>query len=289
MKIIAFYHNKGGVGKTTASINLAAALRKLGHRVLLVDLDAQANATFATGLVKFQFDEEDDIKDRNVTHLLESSEYGSIPEIVRSSQYFNEPELDIIPAHVDLIEKQDKLNKNSATRFRLNKKLEQVADSYDFVIIDAPPSRDIYAQIALITADYIIIPSDLKPFANQGLPTVRRFIIDEVNETKQVMGKTALKILGVLPSKVSTNAQYFKFVFPRQKQAVLEQYSLPVMNTILFEKAVLSNCLNKTLQIGNLQVPDPKSIFAFDANSESAQEFLALAGEVLEKIEANNA
>ena len=69
MKTIAFYHNKGGVGKTTASINLAAALRQMNYRVLLIDLDAQANATFATGLVKFQFDEEDDIKARNISTL----------------------------------------------------------------------------------------------------------------------------------------------------------------------------------------------------------------------------
>jgi chromosome partitioning protein len=288
MKTIAFYHNKGGVGKTTASINLAAAFRNLGYHVLLIDLDAQANTTFATGLVKFQFDEEDDIKERNISHLLESSERGLIPELVRSSQYFNNPEIDVIPAHVDLIEKQDKFNKSTATRIRLNNKLNQVESSYDFVIIDAPPSRDIYAQVALITADYIIIPSDLKPFANQGLPTVKRFISEEINETRQAMGKTSLKILGVLPSKVSTNAQYFKHVFPRQKQTVLEQYQLPVLDSILFDRTVLSNCLNKTLTIGDLQVPDPKSIFAFDANSESAQEFLTLANEVLAKMEMSH-
>lgn len=285
MKTIAFYHNKGGVGKTTASINLAAAFRNLGYRVLLIDLDAQANATFATGLVKFQFDEEDDIKERNVSHLLESSEFGLIPEIVRSSQYFNEPELDVIPAHVDLIEKQDKFTKYTATRIRLTNKLNQVEGSYDFVIIDAPPSRDIYAQVALITADYIIIPSDLKPFANQGLPTVKKFITEEINETRQAMGKESLKILGVLPSKVLTNAQYLKYVFPRQRNAVLEQYKLPVLDSILSERTVLSNCLNKVLPIGDLQVPDPKSIFKFDASSDSAQEFLALANEVLTKME----
>lgn len=287
MKTIAFYHNKGGVGKTTASINLAAALRQMNYRVLLIDLDAQANATFATGLVKFQFDEEDDIKARNISHLLESSEFHFIPEIVRQSQYFNDPELDIIPAHVDLIEKQDKLTKYTATRIRLNNKLKLVDDRYDFVIIDAPPSRDVYAQVALITADYLIIPSDLKPFANQGLPTVQQFVKEEINETRQSMGKNNLKVLGILPSKVSTNPKYLDYVLPRQKNAVIEQYGIPILDSMVFERVALSNCLNKTLQVGDMLYPDPKSIFKFDSNSDSAKEFIKLANEVLKKVEVS--
>jgi chromosome partitioning protein len=285
MKTIAFYHNKGGVGKTTASINLAAALRRMDFRVLLIDLDAQANATFATGLVKFQFDEEDDIKARNISHVLESSEFYFIPEIVRQSQYFNDPELDIVPSHVDLIEKQDSLNKRAASRFRLSSKLKLIEDNYDFVIIDAPPSRDIYAEVSLIAADYLIIPSDLKPFANQGLLNVRRFVLEDVNEARRGMGKQDLKILGVLPSKVLTNSKYLDYVFPRQKNVVIEQYGLPVLKSIIFERVALSNCLNQTLQIGDMQVPDPKSVFKFDASSDSAKEFMALANEVLTAVE----
>lgn len=284
MKTIALYHNKGGVGKTTASINLAAALRRMGHRVLLIDLDAQANATFAAGLVKFQFDEDDDLKDHNISHLLESSDFNFIPELVKPSEYFNDPEIALIPAHVNLIEKQDKLNKYATTRTRLSNKLKLVEGDYDFVIIDAPPSRDVYAQVALVSADYLIIPSDLRPFANQGIPAVQQFIVEEINEIRQFMGRDNLKILGILPSKISTNSKYLEYVFPRQKSIVVDRYELPVLDTIIFERTALSNCLNDTLTVGELLYPAPKSIFKFSPASDSAKEFMNLANEVLAAI-----
>jgi Flp pilus assembly CpaE family ATPase len=91
MKTIAVYHNKGGVGKTTIAVNLAAAFSKKGKKVLLIDIDSQANTTFATGLIKFQFEEDDDLREQNVCHLLESGDFNFIPDIVRQSQYFNNP------------------------------------------------------------------------------------------------------------------------------------------------------------------------------------------------------
>jgi chromosome partitioning protein len=128
MKTIAIYHNKGGVGKTTTAVNLAAAFQNKGKRVLLIDIDSQANATFSTGLIKFQFEEDDDLVNSNVFQLLESGEFNFIPEIVRKSNGFNIPEIDVIPSHISLIDKQDKLTKLAASRFRLNTKLQQVED-----------------------------------------------------------------------------------------------------------------------------------------------------------------
>lgn len=72
MKTIAIYPNKGGVGKTTTAVNLAAAFRNKAKKVLLIDIDAQANSTFATGLIKFQFDEDDNLKDKNVLQIISS-------------------------------------------------------------------------------------------------------------------------------------------------------------------------------------------------------------------------
>ena len=118
MKTIAIYHNKGGVGKTTVAVNLAAALSKKGKRVLLIDIDSQANTTFATGLIKFQFEEDDDLQDCNVYHLLESGDFNFIPDVIRKSDYFNNPEIDVIPSHINLIEGQYKLNQIDASRPR---------------------------------------------------------------------------------------------------------------------------------------------------------------------------
>lgn len=287
MKTIAIYHNKGGVGKTTVAVNLAAALSQKGKRVLLIDIDSQANTTFATGLLKFQFEEEDDLKDKNVYHLLKSGEFDFIPDIVRKSQYFNNPELDIIPSHITLIDGQSTLNKIAAAKSRLITKLKRVETNYDIVIIDTPPSRDYYAEVALITADYLIIPSDLKPFANQGLPTVINFI-KEANEYRELIGKQPINLLGVLASKISTNSKFLQYTFPKQRDVITERYNLPLMEAVIYDRTALSECMNQVIHTDDLEYPDPKSIIKYAELKTSAQmsaeEFEVLAMEVLQKI-----
>jgi chromosome partitioning protein len=288
MKTIAIYHNKGGVGKTTVSTNLAAAFSKKGYRVLLIDIDAQANSTFATGLVKFEFEEDDDLRDRNICNLIASGDTDFIHEIVRESQYFNDPEIDVIPAHINLIDKQGDLTTIMASRTRLLAKLKRVENNYDLVIIDTPPSRDIYAEVALITADYLLIPSDLKPFANQGLPIVKEFI-KIINENRETFGREPIELLGVLPSKISTNARYLQYTFPKQREVISRRYAMPLMESVIYDRSALSESFSKTIIVGELEYPDPKSIFKYasdvkSAAQTSAMEFEVLADEILIKM-----
>jgi chromosome partitioning protein len=288
MKTIAIYHNKGGVGKTTVSTNLAAALSHQGYRVLLIDIDAQANSTFATGLVKFQFEEEDDLRDRNISQLISSADTNFIHEIVRKSQYFSNPEIDVIPAHINLIDKQSDLTTIMASRTRLLGKLKRVEHNYDLVIIDTPPSRDIYAEVALITADYLIIPSDLKPFANQGLPTVKNFITS-INENRSTFGRAPIEVLGVLASKISTNARFVEYTFPKQRTVIETRYDMSLMESVIYDRTSLSESFNKTVIVGDVEYPDPKSIFKYadevkSTAQVSAMEFEVLANEVLARI-----
>jgi cellulose biosynthesis protein BcsQ len=288
MKTIAIYHHKGGVGKTTVATNLAAAFSKKGKRVLLIDIDAQANSTFAVGLIKFQFDEEDDLEKKNIFHLLNDSDITFVSDVARKSQGFNNPEIDVIPAHISLIEKQARLTKYGTSNTRLAKKLEKVVENYDIVIIDTPPSLDFYAQAALIASDYLIIPSDLKPFSNQGLNSVKNFLKEPINEVRENLRKEPLKILGVLPSKISTHAQYLKYTYPKQRDVIPEKYHLPLMESTISERMALSRCINQTVIVGDLEIPAPQSILEYAQSQAdagvSASEFEALAIELLDKM-----
>jgi cellulose biosynthesis protein BcsQ len=282
MKTIAIYHNKGGVGKTTTVVNLAAALSKKGKRVLIIDLDSQANTTFAAGLMKFVTDDDDTLKDNNIYHVILSPKAKYLPDVALKGT-FTYPEVDVVPAHINLIGQESTLANKDASKTYLVKKLELVKDLYDVVLIDTPPSLNLYAKIALIACDYLIIPSDLKPFANEGLRNVKNFV-EEIDEFRVLTNRSEINILGVLPSKILTNAKYVESTLPKQETVVKERYGFPVLETRIFQREDLSRALDNFLTVGDLQIPDPKSIFDFRPDSMSAAEFEELANEILKKI-----
>ena len=282
MKVISIYHNKGGVGKTTTVINLAAALRKKGKKVLIVDLDSQANTTFAAGLIRFEDEEFDTIKSNYVYHLLRSEELSPVSEVARKAQ-FCDPTIDVVPAHIQLMEKEVELGRLDFTRGTLVEKLKAAESDYDIAIIDTPPSLNLYAKVALIACDYLIIPSDLKPFANQGLQNVKNFI-KEQNSFRRYVSKPAIEILGVLPSKISTNVKFIQATLPKRKAVIRDRYEFEVLETTIYEREDLAKCAEHTYTIGDQEIPDPKSVFDFKPDSPAAQEFDALAIEVLNKI-----
>jgi cellulose biosynthesis protein BcsQ len=282
MKTIAVYHNKGGVGKTTTVVNLAAAIRKKGKRVLVIDLDSQANTTFATGLVKFDDEEFDDIKDSNIFHVLQSEDFYPIAEVARKSNFSN-PEIYVVPAHIDLIKLETELNALDYSRLILIEKLEKVKDQYDVVLIDTPPSLNLYAKIALIATDFLIIPSDLKPFANQGLTNVKEFI-KTINGFRKQIRKPPIEIIGVLACKISTNAKFVQSTLKNRLEKIYIRYGINVMNAVIYEREDLAKCAERIQVVGDIEIADPISVLDFKPDSTSAHEFELLAIEVLQKI-----
>lgn len=282
MKTIAVFHNKGGVGKTTTVVNLAAALSNKGKRVLVIDFDSQANTTFAAGLIKFEDEEFDDIKDSNIYHVIKSEEFYKISEVSRKSDYCN-PAIHIIPSHITLMKHEEELTRLDYSRIVLIEKLKEAQENFDIVLIDTPPSLNLYARIALISADYLIIPSDLKPYANLGLPNVRE-LVREVNGYRKMLNILPLKILGVLACKISTNPKFKQYTLPMRISSVMERYDFEVMETVIYEREDLAKCAEQIRVIGGMEIVDPQSVLDFKPDSESAKEFKALAEEVLKKI-----
>jgi cellulose biosynthesis protein BcsQ len=285
MKVIAVYHNKGGVGKTTTVINLAAALSKRNKRVLVIDLDSQANTTFATGLVKFQDELSDTIKHNYVYQVIANRNEYPISAVVRKAEGFTEPPFDVIPSHIDLMEHEQKLIQQQQALYRLLNKLNDVCDEYDVVLIDTPPSLNLYAKIALITADYLLIPSDLRPFANEGLRNVRRFV-DEINEIRDsTIRKHPIEIVGVIASKIGTVPTFVKHTLPRLVKIVEQEYGFSVLRSKISERREISKAIERTKEVGEWFIPDPTSILDYEPNSIAAKEFEELAQEVIQLVQ----
>ncbi len=156
-KIIAIANQKGGVGKTTTSINLAASLGVLEKRVLLIDADPQANATSGIGL---------DVESIEIGtyQLLEHS--SSARDAILKTET---PNLDIIPAHIDLVAIEIELVDKEAREYMLKKALQEIKDDYDYILIDCAPSLGLLTLNALTAADAVIIPIQCEYFALEGL------------------------------------------------------------------------------------------------------------------------
>ena len=192
----------------------------------------------------------------------------------------------MIPAHIDLMKSENDLIALEYSRMILIDKLEDVKEKYDVVLIDTPPSLNLYARVALIAADYLIIPSDLKPFANQGLINVKEFI-KNVNSFRKQIRRAPLKLLGVLPCKISTNHKFVQSTLRKRIENIHLRYEIDVMDAVIYERDDLAKCAERTVTVGEVEIADPVSVIDFKPNSLSAQEFDVLAMEVLNKIGIN--
>jgi len=254
-KVIAIANQKGGVGKTTSAINLAAGLAVLEHKTLLIDSDPQANATSGVGFdpktIKVSIYEciVDDIEPQNI--------------ILNTST----PNLDLIPAHIDLVGAEIEMI-NMPQRERMMKKvIDKVKQNYDFVIIDCSPSLGLITVNALTAADSVIIPVQCEYFALEGLGKL-------LNTIKIIQSNlnTMLDIEGILLT------MYDKRL--RLANQVVDEVRMH------FKQMVFNTIIQRNTKLG--EAPSfGETIIMHDASSKGAINYLNLAREILQKNNAN--
>jgi chromosome partitioning protein len=200
-KKIAVSLRKGGSGKTTTSVNLATALHKKGKKVLLVDLDPQANATISVGIDPLSLT-------KHINTLFTDINTKTEEAIVKT--VFGLP---ILPSHPDLAETEAGMR---ATQIGLLKGLLEPIDGlFDFIVIDTPPAESYLTVNALATADEVVIPLQTHYLAMRGLQEA----IEEINEVKKGLNPK-LKVAGILPTMVNNRTNIAKTVL----EAVTEAY-----------------------------------------------------------------
>lgn len=250
-KIIAIANQKGGVGKTTTSVNLAASLGVLEKKVLLIDADPQANSTSGLGI---------DVETVEVgTYQLLEHTNSANEAIVNT----NTPNLDIIPAHIDLVAIEIELVDKDSREYMLKKALNDIKDEYDFIIIDCAPSLGLLTLNALTAADAVIIPIQCEYFALEGLGKLLNTI-----KSVQKIHNTALDIEGLLLTMYDSRL--------RLSNQVVEEVQKH-FNDMVFETIIQRNVkLSEAPSYG-------ENIINYDASSKGAANYLSLAKEVINK------
>ena len=248
-KIIGIANQKGGVGKTTTAVNLAAALGVLEKKVLLIDADPQANATSGLGVEDVEF---------STYNLLEHS--ADAKKCVKKTA---SPNLDIIPSHIDLVAAEIELVDKDHREYMLKGALESVRDDYDYIIIDCAPSLGLITVNALTSADSVIIPIQCEYFALEGLGKLLNTV-----KNVQKIHNPELDIEGLLLTMYDSRLRLSNQVV----EEVQKHFNDMVFNTIIQRNVKLS------------EAPSfGESIINFDATSKGATNYLSLAEEVIKK------
>ena len=254
--IFSIVNQKGGVGKTTTSVNLAASLAVTKNKVLLVDLDPQGNATTGSGVEKSNLD-------FSVYDLLVGSLTIQDVLITQTADY------DLLPSNSDLVAAEVELLKGENREIRLRKAIAQIRDHYEFVLIDCPPSLNMLTINALVAADGVVIPMQCEYYALEGLSA----LMETIKAIKEEPNPH-LKIEGILRTMYD----------PRSK--LTSEVNGQLFN--YFGDAVYRTVVPRNIRLA--EAPSfGKPVIKYDRQSRGAIAYLALAGELLRRHDESSA
>ena len=248
-KIIAIANQKGGVGKTTTSVNLGAGLAQVGKKVLLVDIDAQGNATTGVGI------EKSDLNECIYNVLVEDTDVRGVIQRTATEN------LDVLPATIQLAGAEIELVPTISREVRLQRALQPIRDEYDYIIIDCPPSLGLLTINALTAADSVIIPVQCEYYALEGLSQ----LLNTVRLVQKHLNKN-LAIQGVLLTMLDARTNLGLQVIDEVKK--------------YFRDKVYSSIIPRNVRLS--EAPSHgKPIMMYDAKSRGAEVYLDLAKEVI--------
>jgi chromosome partitioning protein len=245
-KVLALANQKGGVAKTTTTINLGVALQELGNRVLAVDMDPQGNLTMSLGL------NPDEVR---------PSMYDVLVNHVNIEDALMRQELDVVVSSIDLAVAEIALSSLIGRERALSKALMQVADRYDYILIDTPPSLGLLTINALTAADAVIVPVQCEYLSLRGLAQLER-TLELVRENLN----PRVHIAGILPTMYDSRT-----VHAREAVEVLKSS---------FGDLVFQTTIRKTIRFAEAPVKG-ESVLKYAPGSEAANVYRRLAKEVL--------
>ncbi|MFA0012170.1 ParA family protein [Vibrio lentus] len=252
-RIVAIANQKGGVGKTTTCVNLAASMAATKRKILVVDLDPQGNATMASGVDKYQ------VEATAYDLLVEDSPFDEVVCRSTSGNY------DLIAANGDVTAAEIKLMEVFAREVRLKNALASIRGNYDFIFIDCPPSLNLLTINAMAAADSVLVPMQCEYFALEGLTA----LMDTISKLAAVVNED-LKIEGLLRTMYDPRNRLSNEVSDQLKK----HFGNKVYRTVIPRNVRLAEAPSHG-----------KPAMYYDKYSAGAKAYLALAGEMLRREE----